>query len=76
MLDYQFKYIAHYLCIFYPEPFLFSAPTMQIVKWKGSCKEFLFVQLFFKFDNISSRLEEVLELMTLCPKAFRLLSYV
>ena len=53
MQDYQFKYISHGLCIFYPEPFHFSAPTLHIIEWKGSCKEFLFVQLFFKSDNIS-----------------------
>ena len=53
MQDYQFKYISHCLCIFYPEPFLFSAPTLHITEWKGSCKEFLFVRLFFKSNNIS-----------------------
>ena len=53
MQDYQFKYISHSSCIFYPEPFLFSAPTVHIIEWKSSCKEFLFVQLFFKSDNIS-----------------------
>ena len=51
--DYQFKYISHCLCMFYPEPFLFSAPTLHIIEWKSSSKEFLFVQLFFKPDNIS-----------------------
>ena len=44
---------SHSFCIFYPEPFLFSAPTLYIIEWKSSCKEFLFVQLFFKSDNIS-----------------------
>ena len=53
MQDYQFKYVSHCLCIFYPESFLFPAPTLHIIEWKGSCKEFLFVQLFFKSDNIS-----------------------
>ena len=52
MQDYQFKYISHCLCIFYPEPFNFSAPTLHIIEWKGPCKEFLFVQLFFKSVNI------------------------
>ena len=51
--DYQFKYISHCLCIFYPEPFLFSAPTLHIIEWKDCWKEFLFVQLFFKSDDIS-----------------------
>ena len=53
MQDYQFKYVSHCLCIFYPESFLFPAPTLHIIEWKGSCKEFLFVQLFFKSDDIS-----------------------
>ena len=53
MQDYQFKYISHCLCISYPEPFLFPAPTLHIREWKGSCKECLLVQLFFKSDNIS-----------------------
>ena len=53
MQDYQFKYISHCLCISYPEPFLFPAPTLHIIEWKGSCKEFLFVHLFFISDNIS-----------------------
>ena len=53
MQDYQFKYISHCLCIFYPELFLFSASTLHIIEWKGFCKEFLFVQLFFKYVNIS-----------------------
>ena len=52
MQDYKFKYISHCLCIFYPNPFNFSAPTLHIIEWKGPCKEFLFVQLFFKSDNI------------------------
>ena len=39
--------------MFYPEPFLFSAPTLHIIEWKSSSKEFLFVQLFFKPDNVS-----------------------
>ena len=51
--DYQFKYISHCLCMFYPEPFLFSVPTLHIIEWESSSKEFLFVQLFFKPDNIS-----------------------
>ena len=51
--DYQFKYTSHCLCFFYPELFLFSEPTLHIKEWKGSCKEFLFVRLFFKSDNIS-----------------------
>ena len=51
--DYQFKYISHCLCMFYPEPFLLSAPTLHIIEWKSSSKEFLFVQLFFKPDNVS-----------------------
>ena len=53
MQDYQWKYISHCLCIFYPEPFHYSAPTLHIIESNGSCKEFLFVQLFFKSDNIS-----------------------
>ena len=53
MQGYQFKYISRCLCIFYPEPFLFSAPTLHIIECKGSYKEFLFVQLFFKSDHIS-----------------------
>ena len=68
MQGYQFKYISRCLCIFYPEPFLFSTPTLHKIEWKGTCKEFLFVKLFFKSDDISPHLEEVLELMTL-PKA-------
>ena len=52
MENYEFKYISHCLCIFYPKPSNFSAPTLHIKEWKDSCKEFLFVQLFFKFDNI------------------------
>ena len=52
MQDYQFKYISHCLCIFYPKPFNFSAPTLHIIEWKGSCKKFLFVQLFLKSGNI------------------------
>ena len=51
--EYQFKYISHCLCIFYPEVFLFCASSLHIIVWKGFCKEFLFVQLFFKSDNIS-----------------------
>ena len=31
---------------------LLYAPTLHIIEWKGFCKEFLFIQLFFKFDNI------------------------
>ena len=53
MQDYEFKYISHCLCIFYPKPFPFSALTLHIKAWKGSCQEFLFVQLFFKSDDIS-----------------------
>ena len=53
MQDCQFKYVLYCLCFFYPESFLFSAPTLHIKEWKGSCKEFLFVRLFFKSDNIS-----------------------
>ena len=34
-----------------PETFLFAAPTLHILERKGYCKEFLFVQLFFKSDN-------------------------
>ena len=51
--DYQFKHISHCLCMFYPEPFLFSAPTLHIVEGKSSSKEFLFVQLIFKPDKNS-----------------------
>ena len=52
MQDYQFKYISHCSCIFYPVSFLFFAPTMHIKEWKSSCK-FFFIQLFFKSNNIS-----------------------
>ena len=52
MQDSQFKYTSHCLCIFYSKPFNFSAPTLNIIERKGSYKEFLFVQLFFKSDNI------------------------
>ena len=53
MQDYQFKHISHCFCIFYPEPFLFSAPTLHMIEWKSSCKEFFLLQLLFKSDNIS-----------------------
>ena len=53
MEDQQFKYTSHCLCIFYPEPFHFFAPTLHIIEWKGSWKEFVFIQLFFKSENIS-----------------------
>ena len=36
-----------------PRAFLFSALTVHIIEWKSSSKELLFVQLFFKPDNIS-----------------------
>ena len=52
MQAYQFKYISHSLSIFNPEPSLFSAPTLHVIEW-SSCKEFFFVHLFFKSDNIS-----------------------
>ena len=29
------------------------APTLHIIEWKGSCKDLLFVHLFFKSDNFS-----------------------
>ena len=53
MQDYQFNYISHCLSIFYPEPFHYSAPTLRIIESNGSYKEFLFIQLLFKSDNIS-----------------------
>ena len=59
MQDYQFKYILHCLYTFYLQPllfFLFFAPGLQIIEWKGSCKELLFcsaVSFLFKSDNIS-----------------------
>ena len=52
MQEYQFKYISQCLCIFYLY-FTYSAPTLHIIDPNGSCKEFLFVQLLFKSDNIS-----------------------
>ena len=53
MQDYQFKYILRSFCIFYAESVLFSAPILHMIEWRSSRKEFLFVQLFFKSDNIS-----------------------
>ena len=53
MQDQQFPSVSQCLCVSYPEPFLFSAPTLQIKEWKGSWKEFLFLHLLFKSDNIS-----------------------
>ena len=72
--DYQFKYISHCLCVFYPEPFNFSAPTLHIIEWKGSCKEFLLLN--FSLNLITFRkphLEEAIELMAL-PKTAALIT--
>ena len=52
MQDYQFKHISHCLCIFDPEPFLFFALALDIIEWKGSCKEIFFVQLFLFCLNL------------------------
>ena len=77
MQDYQFKHISHCLCIFDPEPFLFFALALDIIEWKGSCKEIFFVQLFLFCLNLitfrAPHLEEVLELMTL-PKTEALIA--
>ena len=75
----QFKYILHCLCIFYPKFFHFPALTLHIAEWKGSCKEFLFVNLIFKSDNIPQATFRggawVNNITKIAPRAFCLLSY-
>ena len=74
MQDYQFKYISHCSCIFYPMPFLFFAPTMHIKEWKSSCKEFFLFSCSLNLITFRApHLEEVLELMIL-PKTAALIA--
>ena len=59
--DYQFKYILHCLCMFYPEFFLFSAP-------KALPRSFFLFNCFLNLRTFRApHLEETLELLTL-PK--------
>ena len=65
--DYQFKYILHCLCMFYPESFLFSAP-------KALTRSFYLFNCFLNMRTFSApHLEETLELLTL-PKTVALIA--
>ena len=66
MQDYQFKYISHSLCIFYPETFHISAPTLHIIEWKGSCRSLFLFNCSLNLRTFrTSHLVEMLELMAL-----------
>ena len=65
--DYQFKYILHSLCMFYPESFLFSAP-------KALPRSFFLFNCFLNLITFrAAHLEETLELLTL-PKTAALIA--
>ena len=64
MQDYQFKYSSHCLCIFYSEPFLFSAPTVHMIV--EIARSFLLFSCSLNLITFHApHLEDVLELMTL-----------
>ena len=68
MEDQQFKYTSHCLCIFYPEPFHFFAPTLHIIEWKALEKSLFLFNYSLNLKTFRAlNLEETLELMTL-PK--------
>ena len=72
MQDYQFKYSSHCLCIFYSEPFLFSAPTVHMIV--EIARSFLLFSCSLNLITFHApHLEDVLELMTL-PKTAALIA--